>query len=76
MTQPVCECPHCGVSLRGKMIPEEWREMYTNAEVSDECLNGCGHAPHFTRIIAIYDQKTNRTTHWKCPDCGKQWERD
>jgi len=26
-------------------------------------------------VIGIYDRDRDRTTHWKCPDCGAEWER-
>jgi len=28
-----------------------------------------------SRVIGIYDRDRDRTTHWKCPDCGAEWER-
>jgi len=37
--------------------------------------------PHYrgrgdlSRVIGIYDRDRDRTTHWKCPDCGAEWER-
>lgn len=37
--------------------------------------------PHYrgrgelSRVIGIYDRSRDITTHWKCPDCGAEWER-
>lgn len=28
-----------------------------------------------TRIIAIYDRVQDRSIAWRCPDCGRQWDR-
>lgn len=56
-------CPACNASLIGAPIPEENRHL---------------HAPgstHYYRVIGLYDRKKDRTTHWKCPDCGHTWER-
>jgi hypothetical protein len=56
-------CPHCGVSLRGKEIPEESREFY-------------GGATHFRREIGIQIQGVyDGVVLWKCPDCSKTWDR-
>jgi len=56
------KCPKCKASLRGKRIPEKHREAY-------------GNATHFSRVIGLYDRNLDRTTHWKCPDCGHVWLR-
>jgi predicted RNA-binding Zn-ribbon protein involved in translation (DUF1610 family) len=55
-------CPFCGVSLIGKPIPKAIRAAY---------------APPYRwrREIAIYDREKDRTIAYKCPDCGKRWDR-
>jgi predicted RNA-binding Zn-ribbon protein involved in translation (DUF1610 family) len=53
-------CPRCGVSFQGAPIPEEDRASF-------------GGQTHFTRVIGIYDVVVDRTTAWRCPDCGHTW---
>lgn len=52
-------CPACGVSLIGEPIPEKDREFF-------------GGETHFGREIGIYDERTDRTVAWECPDCKHQ----
>ena len=26
-----------------------------------------------SRVISVYSDQRDRTTHWKCPDCGGEW---
>ncbi len=28
-----------------------------------------------SRVISVYSMQQDRTTHWRCPDCGHEWER-
>lgn len=56
------ECPACKADLRGSEIPEEHREAY-------------GGETHLSHVIGIYSTELDRTTHWRCPDCGHEWER-
>jgi len=56
-------CPHCNANLRGEEIPEEQRHYF-------------GKHTHFGRKIGLYDRDLDRTVAWKCPDCGKTWERE
>lgn len=53
-------CPHCGVDLQGKPIPEEHRHLFG--------------ATHFSRKIALYNDKKDCTVAYLCPDCGKEWK--
>jgi hypothetical protein len=54
-------CPLCQADLTGAPIPvEDWEDFG---------------GTHFSRAIAIYDQNRDRTTHYRCPDCGGEWER-
>jgi rubrerythrin len=55
-------CPSCKADFRGEPIPKNDREYFGNAE-------------RFLRVIGIYDGTRDRTTQWKCPDCGYIWER-
>jgi len=56
------ECPKCKADLDGGEIPESIREHYS--------------PPYrWSRCIGIYSTERDRTTHWKCPDCGAEWER-
>lgn len=61
MTEPD-RCPHCDADLQGMEIPEEARYNF-------------GGATHFSRRINVYDWNRDRTTHYRCPDCGKEWPR-
>ena len=56
-------CPHCRADLRGDVIPEEMRSSYGGKE-------------RLTRAIGIYSRERDRTTHWKCPDCQREWRRE
>ena len=59
---PPTECPQCHADLRGGEIPLCDRAAF-------------GGESRFSRCIAIYDRDKDRTTHWRCPDCGAEWER-
>ena len=54
-------CPHCGVSLQGAPIPPESQHLYG--------------ATHFGREVGQYDMDKDMTVAYRCPDCGKSWER-
>lgn len=55
-------CPLCRADLTGSPIPKEDQELF-------------GGATHFSLKISIYDLSRDRTTHYRCPDCGGEWER-
>jgi rubredoxin len=55
-------CPSCKVSLQGEPIPKRSREHF-------------GNATHFSRKIGLYSRELDRTTAWRCPDCGHTWNR-
>jgi transposase-like protein len=55
-------CPHCHADLKGEPIPEKDRHHFG--------------VTHFSRVIGLYDRSRDRTTHWRCPDCGREWERE
>ncbi len=56
-------CPKCEASWQGKPIPEDQQDLY-------------GGTKWFSRVIGLYDRKTDRTVAWRCPDCGTTWHRD
>lgn len=55
-------CPNCGCGFKGDPISQEERELF-------------GNATHFSRLIAIYDQDSDRTVSWLCPECKYEWPR-
>ncbi len=56
-------CPSCGSSWRGDLIPETSREFY-------------GGSTHFSRLVGIYSRERDRTVAWQCPDCGEKFDRN
>jgi desulfoferrodoxin (superoxide reductase-like protein) len=55
-------CPKCKADMQGAAIPEESRQHHSNAT-------------HFIRWIALYSRELDRTTHFRCPDCGPEVKR-
>jgi len=53
-------CPSCGASFQGGMIPEDQRHLF-------------GGKAHFSRMIGIVIN--DRVVCWRCPDCGHMWPR-
>lgn len=51
-------CPVCGVTLLGNLIPEDLRREYNNRQ-------------HYTRLVECWDWKANKLTGYECPDCGE-----
>lgn len=69
MSDEPSHCPHCNADFQGEPIPQEYR---------DEGYYGT--ATHFSRLIGVYNEELDCTTHWRCPDCGKDiprpgWEK-
>ena len=29
----------------------------------------------FSRVLGVYDVRRDRTVAWKCPDCGREFDR-
>lgn len=56
-TDPDRYCKACGADWLDKPIPLEDREFF-------------GGSTHFSRRISLYDRNFDRTTAYKCPDCG------
>lgn len=61
-TLEVPDCPGCGASWIGDPIPDSARKSY-------------GDATHFQRRIAVYSREQDMTVAWKCPDCGRVFDR-
>lgn len=55
-------CPSCRVNLTAGMIPKKSRHLF-------------GEHFFFSRVFGITDQRRDRTTHCRCPDCNHIWER-
>lgn len=84
-------CPHCGVSLVGDEIPDQYRhhnvpgEPYYNPNepTHDEQVARYGHcfclpwgeAIRWSRKIGLEDPVADRVVEWLCPDCGGRWPR-
>lgn len=56
---PPTECPKCHADLR---------EIVVVTGSGGDTWEG-------SRVIGVYDRDKDRTTHWRCPDCGAEWER-
>lgn len=46
---------------------EDFRERWIDAN---------GQEQEGSRVIGVYSTELDRTTHWRCPDCGHEWERE
>lgn len=74
-------CPHCHTSLDGDLIINyPLNQGKTMEEAREYAENYGGWEEHglenrWGRAIGIYDLYKDRTTHYKCPDCEKTWER-
>jgi hypothetical protein len=53
-------CPHCGVSLLGGLIPQEQAEYFSGTHWKREIG---------VEISEIYDG----IYYWYCPDCKGEW---
>jgi len=62
------ECPACGADLRAAPIPAASLHLYGYGRKAT--CDGCGQPAHFSRLIGVYDERRDRTDHWRCPDCG------
>ena len=54
-------CPKCKADLQGEPIELESQHLFG--------------ATHFSRKIGLYSMERDMTTHYRCPDCGHEWER-
>jgi hypothetical protein len=83
-TNPVNEnqhghCPDCNANLDGELvIAYPLNQGKTLEEAIEYASNYAGYTENglnsrFGRQIGIYDINRDRTTKWKCPDCGHEW---
>lgn len=74
-------CPHCNADLDGELVidyPLSQGKTYEEALAYAASYNGWdkhGEKNRWGRQIAIYDINSDRTTHYKCPDCSGTWKR-
>jgi hypothetical protein len=54
------QCPHCQVDFCGDEIQLADRPSF-------------GGEKHFSRVIGVYDEETDATVGWLCPDCRHAW---
>lgn len=77
-----CEsCPHCGASMQGEPVPDEYRQHKPDHDEQVARLGRCyclpyGETTHFSRAIGheirgVYDG----VLFWSCPDCHMAWPR-
>jgi hypothetical protein len=73
-------CPACKADMDGGSI---WQTMLeqsngdeAEADRKAEMYGASRTSGRWGRKIGLYDQKTDRTTHYGCPDCGHVWERN
>lgn len=70
------ECPSCKKNLVGDLIWQYFRDHgFTEAEC-DKFAKQYGATRtegNFNLTIGLYDMDKDRTTAWKCPDCGHEW---
>jgi hypothetical protein len=60
VNQDTKACPECDASWVGSPIPAPYREYH-------------GGATHYSLVLAVTDANADRVSHWRCPDCGKEW---
>jgi hypothetical protein len=71
-------CPNCKADLDGDLIFDTGMEMYGTEENAIEYASFYGATKtegRWGREIAIYDRDKDRTTAYRCPDCGHEWSR-
>ena len=74
-------CPHCNADLDGDLVIDY---PLSQGKTMEEALayaamyagwNEHGKDNRWSRAIGLYDIRKDRTTMYKCPDCGKTWDR-
>ena len=74
-------CPHCNANLDGELIIDTFLEQgkdYDTALRYATMYSGWeqyGLENRWSNRIGIYCMDKDRTTHYKCPYCQKDWER-
>ena len=73
-------CPGCKVNLEGELIYDHFLGVYEgDEEKAAETAAAYGAAKgkgRFGREIAQYSLSEDRTTGYRCPDCGHEWGRN
>jgi hypothetical protein len=74
-------CPHCDADLDGDLVINyPLTQGKTVEEAIEYASYYAGWGEHkennrWGRAIALYDRDRDRTTAYRCPDCGKTWDR-
>lgn len=71
-------CPNCNIDLDGGLIYETFLEKYQDEEKALDAAEAYGATKttgKWGKRIGIYSMEEDRTTHWKCPECGHEWGR-
>ncbi len=66
-------CPSCGTELNGGLIWETFKNQGNSDTEADRMAKMYGATRtdgYWGREIGIYDRERDRTTAWRCPDCG------
>ena len=72
-------CPNCKSNLEGGLIFDTFMEQYGDRERALSVASGYGAtetAGRWGREIRLYDLVKDRTTGFRCPDCGHEWRRE
>lgn len=77
MTLPK-NCPKCSADLEGEDIYNSYlKDGYAPEEAEEKAAfyGWTKESPvRFSRVEGIYDWDLDRTSQWKCPDCGHIWD--
>lgn len=71
-------CPKCKADLAGDLIYDTFLAKHGDKQKALEAAEMYGATEtegRWGREIALYDMVRDRTTAYKCPDCGHLWER-
>lgn len=74
-------CPHCKANLDGDLVIDyPLKQGKTMEEAIQYAWSYAGWAQHdlknrWDRAISIYSRELDRTTHYRCPDCDKDFPR-
>lgn len=68
-------CPYCKTSFDGGSILQTFLDQGKSQEEAEKSAAMYG-GTRWSRKINIYDRDKDRTVQYKCPDCGKTWDRD
>lgn len=70
-------CPKCDAALDGDLIYETFLEKYEGDESraleAAEMYGATKTTGRWSRRISLYDISHDRTTAYRCPDCGHEW---